>query len=721
MVSTAHSYFIGVYFFYKTASNHYPATMEGAMALAEQGKRLRKGGKLAEAERVLRRSLRILEAKRGREGCAGMIMPLSELGACLGLVGRPEEMELIARRCLTIQEADLGPRSEHVAETLYLIGHCLLHPNRAEEGENVARRCVEVQEGTVGGNSTRLIPALNLLGIYLTRLGRLDEAEGILRRSLTIGETNRATLDEIQYQQAMAATVHALGVCLLQAGKLEEAEGTLRRGLAIHEMELGPEKLAALTTMDLWTDYGLRQTYPHALHALGTCLLRAGKLEEVEDILRRGLAIHEVDWGHDGVEVSNILVDLASYLRQTGELQEAEELLRRCLSIREAKLGSEDVMVGDVLLELGRCLLEATRAAEGADVLRRCLNIHEAHLGLEHIGIPSVLYPLAGCLARTGKTGEAERMLRRCIRNQEANMGRDHQAVAYTLHLLGVFLRHMGKLEEAQELLGRCMEIFEAKAGPEHLCMMTSTRLELSVCLRHEGELKGWDRSEVSVGNSSTLRMLDDDDWEYETLCDTFTARWIKPQPANGVTIVRIFSIQVPHGVRDMHEHYKRMVVVNLSQRFHGTSCNEGCNFMVDPQGATSPCGLSSCSVCSICMLGFKLGRNVARTALATCIPLRYGTGIYFSSVSGKANDYADLSAKTDKDGTELRCMFVANVAGGKAFNTKNPYLPQSECPPPGYQSVVGEVGEGLNFDEVVVYKEEAALPTHLIVYALRH
>ncbi|CAM9540773.1 unnamed protein product [Ectocarpus sp. 12 AP-2014] len=222
--------------------------MEGAMALAEQGKRLRKDGRLAEAGRVLRRSLRILEVKQGREGCAGMTMPLSELSECLDLVGRPEEMELITKPSLTIQEADLGPRSEHVVETLHLIGHCLFHPNRAEEGENVARRRVEVQEGNVGGNSTRLIPALNMLGLFLTRLGRLDEAEGILRRSLTIGTTNQATeastLFKRKYRQAIVATVHALGVCLLQAGKLEEAEGTLRRRLAIHEMELGPEKAA---------------------------------------------------------------------------------------------------------------------------------------------------------------------------------------------------------------------------------------------------------------------------------------------------------------------------------------------------------------------------------------------------------------------------------------------------------------------------------------------
>lgn len=50
----------------------------------------------------------------------------------------------------------------------------------------------------------------------------------------------------------------------------------------------------------------------------------------------------------------------------------------------------------------------------------------------------------------------------------------------------------------------------------------------------------------MSVGSSSsTLRMLDDSDWQYENLCDLFHTRWLKPQPARGVSVVRIFSIQV--------------------------------------------------------------------------------------------------------------------------------------------------------------------------------
>ncbi|CBJ32324.1 conserved unknown protein [Ectocarpus siliculosus] len=179
-------------------------------------------------------------------------------------------------------------------------------------------------------------------------------------------------------------------------------------------------------------------------------------------------------------------------------------------------------------------------------------------------------------------------------------------------------------------------------------------------------------------------------------------------------------SEEVSREVREEHERYKGKFG-NLCQRFHGTSCNEGCNFMVDPQGGQAPCGKSSCSVCNICKLGFKLGANVAGTARATGFPLRYGEGVYLTSVSGKANDYASRSAKKIGNDSELRCMFVANVAVGRTFKTKSTSLPANQCPPPGYQSVVGEVGRGLNFDEFVVYDEEAALPTHLIVYALRH
>jgi len=63
--------------------------------------------------------------------------------------------------------------------------------------------------------------------------------------------------------------------------------------------------------------------------------------------------------------------------------------------------------------------------------------------------------------------------------------------------------------------------------------------------------------------------------------------------------------------------------------------------------------------------------------------------------------------------------MFLCNVAIGKPYKTQQGLLPADKCPPTGYDSVVGEAGVDLNYDEVVVYKETQAIPSYLIVYSL--
>ncbi|CAN0059865.1 unnamed protein product [Pylaiella littoralis] len=205
---------------------------------------------------------------------------------------------------------------------------------------------------------------------------------------------------------------------------------------------------------------------------------------------------------------------------------------------------------------------------------------------------------------------------------------------------------------------------------------------------------------------------------EYASRKEQFLQNWVKPFEGTGVSILRMFKVKVPEDIRRRTEKYMGQVS-NVHRRYHGTSCSNGCTFFVDLRGG--PCGESTCKVCNICTHGFKLGDNVGDTARRTAFPLRYGDGLYFSSVSGKANDYAQESEKTDRSGKKVRCMFLASVAIGRAFKTYEGQLDRNAnlCPPPGFDSVIGEEGPHLNYPEVVVYREQAALPTHLIVYTL--
>ncbi|CAM9304718.1 unnamed protein product, partial [Laminaria digitata] len=140
--------------------------------------------------------------------------------------------------------------------------------------------------------------------------------------------------------------------------------------------------------------------------------------------------------------------------------------------------------------------------------------------------------------------------------------------------------------------------------------------------------------------------------------------------------------------VREKHDAYARDIG-NPRRRFHGTSCSDECNFFFNLE--RGPCGSRDCSVCSIRTRGFLLKENVGRTAVASNSRLRYGEGMYFSSVSGKANDYAAGSEKVDND-MKWRCMFIATAAVGRAHRTQEAVLPAHMCPPPGFDAVLGEV-----------------------------
>ncbi|CAM9949773.1 unnamed protein product, partial [Ectocarpus fasciculatus] len=193
-------------------------------------------------------------------------------------------------------------------------------------------------------------------------------------------------------------------------------------------------------------------------------------------------------------------------------------------------------------------------------------------------------------------------------------------------------------------------------------------------------------RGGTTGANDSRLSVLSKSHPQYSSLSHQFLIKWVKP----GVPrVLRILEVKVPAHIYRNYVGYKK-TKGNVRRRFHGTSCSPQCNFFVDLKG--DPCSSKGCNVCSICTNGFMLQGNVGGTARRTNYGLRYGDGLYFSSVSGKSNDYAQLSEKVGSDGKKVRCMFVANVTVGNAYLTQQVSLGQNMCPPAGHDSVVGEV-----------------------------
>jgi len=97
---------------------------------------------------------------------------------------------------------------------------------------------------------------------------------------------------------------------------------------------------------------------------------------------------------------------------------------------------------------------------------------------------------------------------------------------------------------------------------------------------------------------------------------------------------------------------------------------------------------------------------------------------MYFSPVSSKSNDYNNSSQRAVRDGQgnnrKWKCMFLCNVVLGRSYITNDGLLPMDKCPPASYDSVWGQTGPHLNYDEACIYNTNQAIPSYLIVYSMQ-
>ena len=233
------------------------------------------------------------------------------------------------------------------------------------------------------------------------------------------------------------------------------------------------------------------------------------------------------------------------------------------------------------------------------------------------------------------------------------------------------------------------------------------------------------------------ISMLTNRHPKYKGIKDQFLATWLhdgaKP------TVMRIYQVRNPRQVFTTYSSYKDSLAasaagsdirsaVNETRRWHGTSMSASCSFGIDIN--QRPCTDPACAVCTICATSFNL-KHSGRAALGGSARrnLRYGRGLYFSRVSSKSNDYNESTERHVPQG-RTRIMFLCKVALGAEWKVTEADLREQDIDANvaarGYggraHSVTGlTVGDGgaLNYEENVVYANDAAIPSYLIVYRL--
>ncbi|KAL6299580.1 ADP-ribosylation, partial [Sparassis latifolia] len=177
-------------------------------------------------------------------------------------------------------------------------------------------------------------------------------------------------------------------------------------------------------------------------------------------------------------------------------------------------------------------------------------------------------------------------------------------------------------------------------------------------------------------------------------------------------TVVKVWRIYGSKAINDRFLKYRQdverrtgLTEGNNRRRWHGTirACTLG-----DNDNLRDLCTSQSCSLCQIIRSSFQLARAGQRTNFG-----RFGAGIYTSATSSKANDYA-----VNSGGSPYKAMFLNEVVMGKGIKLTRDNVSLTE-PPVGYDSVIGEPGGSLNYDESIGTPSinDAIRPMFLVIY----
>jgi hypothetical protein len=137
----------------------------------------------------------------------------------------------------------------------------------------------------------------------------------------------------------------------------------------------------------------------------------------------------------------------------------------------------------------------------------------------------------------------------------------------------------------------------------------------------------------------------------------------------------------------------------SVEEYYHGTKLR--CSITT----ANTLCNDEECGVCGIANIGFD--RRCIRKNINF---QRFGHGFYLAPNSSKCHDY------TQGHGG-FRAMLLFDVCPGKKYRLQRDDETLT-APPEGYNSVHGKAGIRLNYDELVLYNPDGAIPKFIIIYS---
>ncbi|UQA55381.1 CHAT domain-containing tetratricopeptide repeat protein [Polyangium aurulentum] len=466
-----------------------PSPQEGESdRLFEEGLKLARGGKFAEARPLYERAIALREKASGKtdRGTIKMLYGLASLELAAKNDKRAEEILL-----LTIErmEAAYGKDNADIHTPLEDLADLYAGQRDFARAVPVAERRIAVLEKALGKDNDMVMNAVNALVIlheknrdykrallhlerivaYIEKttspndpevgsklfelaevhfvLGQLDRAIPAAERAITLLSSAKKR-DDV----AIARDYYVLGAMYEQEGSFDKAVQAFERCLVLREKTLAAD-------------------HPEVADVLNDlALLHANRGDHVKPVslLRRALAIREKALGPKDVKVATALTNLGEMLLRGGDLVGAEAYFTRALAIYEEKLGPDAIEVGVTRNNVASLYLERGDYKRALPLFERALAIREKALGPNHTDVAAALGNVAETLWRMGDLGRAKPLLERALAIREKAHGSGDSRLATSLANLAALHAEQGELEKAEPLVARALSIQEQSLGKGH-------------------------------------------------------------------------------------------------------------------------------------------------------------------------------------------------------------------------------------------------------------
>jgi CHAT domain-containing protein len=356
-----------------------------------------------------------------------------------------------------IFESLLGTNHATTVEAQQRLGTLYVGSGRPKEGHPLLTRCLEHTRRVDGPAHTNTAKILVTLGSALHQMSDWQNAESSYQQSLSI------------YEQAGASNSLEAAFCMLElaefyraAGKLADVEPLLKRSLPIHEAQLGTEhELTGLVINSL-------ANYYHAID----------DLDSAGEFYLRGLKIVRKTAGADHPATALVLGNFGELYRRIGDFEMAERLMDESIGILMARFGPEHPTTASSLNSFANLKSEMGKHAQAKQLMEASAIAYRVLYGEDHIDTVKTSESLAGVHRLLRELKESEELSAKCLAFHERDFGPAHPRSAALLWNYALTQLDLGREAEAKALTTKLRAAVEKRLARN--LIFTSERQRLS-------------------------------------------------------------------------------------------------------------------------------------------------------------------------------------------------------------------------------------------------